>query len=586
MLAPNEAATVTRPIQEQLAQVLHGQDNWVENIDLVFRLMRLALATEDWESFKVLFEQTERLWTSVETLRASVGSLYHRGRQLTSPDGWVWLRNYLHERRLEAIASSLRPTSKAAFSRWLDEGLMLGTKRVGRRRIAEAARALAASDLRARDREDDRFVDNDDDTSDPTWMRRLLASDTALVDRLNSISEFVTRCNELGDKPWAIAPARLFLATRPPSYADVARRWLHNVEGTGFRKDSFSSLLDTVNALRGTHYEDPIGRYRDPRTVSFLGYQGDPENPRPRLILGNLVLPDKYWAGASKRVAGSTQGRPVLSWPRLRDLARLLGRASRVAARHGPDGRPPAALLVLPELAIPRAWLRTLITYVTRSAHIGVVTGVEYLHHTKDPCVWNQVYCVLPGRHSAVAVWAWTKRLPSREEAERLGQQHPPLSFAPQKSSRTYERTVVESPYGVFSVLICSELIEAHRVADLVGRVELVVVPSWNTDTFSYDHLIQSAGLELNCFIGIANNGLYSDCRVWAPRAKPFERDLCRLIERDLDDTVSVDLPLDELRAFRDAALRKGRSSRRAYTPLWRPLPPYWPPTPLESANG
>ena len=131
---------------------------------------------------------------------------------------------------------------------------------------------------------------------------------------------------------------------------------------------------------------------------------------------------------------------------------------------------------------------------------------------------------------------------------------------------------VVESPYGRVSVLICSELLEARRLADLVGRVEVVVVPSWNRDTASYDHLVQTAGMHLNSFVAIANNGHYSDCRVWAPMKSRWKRDLCRLIERDVDGTIAVILPLASLRAWR----RQTDDSASAGETDWRPLPPDW----------
>ena len=124
-------------------------------------------------------------------------------------------------------------------------------------------------------------------------------------------------------------------------------------------------------------------------------------------------------------------------------------------------------------------------------------------------------------------------------------------------------------------------MIEAARISDLVGRVELVAVPSWNQDTASYDHLIQSAGVQLNAIIAVANNGEFSDCRAWAPMTDRWRRDLCRLIERDEDDIVFADIPLASLRAFRRTALsglrRATAVGRTEERPEWRPLPPYWP---------
>ena len=129
--------------------------------------------------------------------------------------------------------------------------------------------------------------------------------------------------------------------------------------------------------------------------------------------------------------------------------------------------------------------------------------------------------------------------------------------------------------------------------------MDVVLCPAWNPDTSSYDHLIQSAGFQLHAIIAIANNGHYSDCRAWAPRAERWERDLCRLIERDVDDVVHIDIPLASLVAFHEgskqakdtyARLREAldrrdiRAARDALKLLidalpgaWRPLPPEWP---------
>ena len=137
---------------------------------------------------------------------------------------------------------------------------------------------------------------------------------------------------------------------------------------------------------------------------------------------------------------------------------------------------------------------------------------------------------------------------------------------------RHIRRAVLETMYGRMSVLICSEMIEARRVADLLGRVEIVAVPAWNPDTASYSHLIQSVGFQLNAVVAIANNGVYSDCRVWGPREERWERDMCRLIERGVDDVLAVDVNLGSLREFRRAAGGQGAKGLG-----WRPLPPDWP---------
>lgn len=432
--------------------------------------------------------------------------------------------------------------------------------------LRRRAEQLAAADLRARDREDGAQPGTRTAPMDRNWLREDVKADPELSARFAVIDQFLKRCKELDDRPWLIPAARLFLCTRPPSYFDIARRWLYRVEKDGFAADVFKRLLEVVNAVRGTDYRDPVGHVVDLRTVEMDSFReparsiGSSSPHDPRIILGNLPVSSRAWAAAATRTARQPYNNPLLTKARLLGVATVLEKAACVAL-----GRVPS-VLVLPELSLPRSWFRAVSNHVVRLQRFGLVTGLEYLHDPNHLHVHNQVFAVLPGRFASAATWPWTKRLSAREEGLQLAKLNPAVSFAP-ASSRSPPRTVVKSPLGSFSVLICSELIEARRVSDLLGRVELVLCPAWNTDTSSYDHLIQSVGFQLHAFVAIANNGHYSDCRAWAPRSERWERDLCRLIERDVEDVVHVDIPLADLVAFHN-----GQEDSE-----WRPLPPDWP---------
>jgi hypothetical protein len=165
--------------------------------------------------------------------------------------------------------------------------------------------------------------------------------------------------------------------------------------------------------------------------------------------------------------------------------------------------------------------------------------------------------------------------MPAREEARQLASLPIPVRFPP---PGTQPRVSVRSPWGRLSVLICSELIESRRVADLLGRAEVILCPSWNPDTSSYDHLIQSTGLQLHAIIAIANNGHYSDCRIWAPLRTRWKRDICRLIERDVNEIVYAYIPLGSLERFHSPGAQDSQD--------WRPLPPDWPPENDSNESG
>ena len=359
----------------------------------------------------------------------------------------------------------------------------------------------------------------------------------------------------------------------------MARRWLNQAGSSGFRFDAFDELLRIVNAIRGTEYQDPVGsvtkgdglEVRIPPVADLLG-----ENLEPRVILGDLALKEVYWKGAATWTSDSETGAPVLSRERLDGLVEVLARASKIAKRKDEQGRRRANLLVLPELAVPRDWFRSLARHVVETGEFGLITGLEYLHDKNNRHVRNEVAAISPGRNDRPLPSDGPNRSLPAKNARRLFEQKQALAFPPLPFER---RLVVKSVYGLISVLICSEVLEAKQIADLLGRVEVLLMPSWNKDTAAYDHAIQTAGTVLHCFVAIANNGAYSDSRAWAPLAVRWRRDLCRLIERGSDSVVWVDLPLASLRSFHSDPLSTPlRGSDKDEPPSeWRPLPPEWP---------
>ncbi|MET4617984.1 hypothetical protein ABIA71_003587 [Stenotrophomonas sp. 2619] len=600
MINHAEAKKMVRECLERVVRVLDSENDWVDDLDVALRLLKLAIITGDWVSAIDLRSRLDRVWGTTEALRASAGTLYYRNQRLDpirrSP--WIWLRNYLHERRLEAICACL-PIGMHAdeIDSSFPGGVRVRTHKIGATTLRRRSELLALTDLRTRDREEDGSLLCAASEGRMNELRRSLRRDPELALRLSSIDEFIERCRRLGDPAWNMPAARLFLCTRPPSYFDVAHRWLYQVEDNGFDSSIFEKLIDVVNAVRGTSYGDPVGRVLDTNTIAIEGKQAAKpiddsyHNNDPRIILGNLVVKNEWWEGAATRVSGSSAGRPSLTWPRLRGLADVLEKAERASRKNSSE------MLVLPELSIPRQWFRTVSNHVVKLGRFGLVTGLEYLHSPTTNQVANQAFAVLPGPLMSVATWPWTKRMPAREEARSLSKMPIPLSFSP-PAGNPPPRTVIHSNWGTFSVLICSELIEARLTADLLGRADVVLCPAWNPDTASYDHLIQSVGFQLHAIIAISNNGHYSDCRAWAPRTERWERDLCRLIERDVDDIVYVDIPIASLQAFhggdkqatdRFGKLRKALMARKyadakrelerltdGLPSVWRPLPPDW----------
>ena len=354
VLLDNESASqLAKRALGETVRFLTGDDDWVENVDVALRMLQLGIRTGDWEGTDDLIKYMDNLWSDTVRLRVATGQLFHRERQIRNRSAAIWLRNYLHAKRVEAICSVIRPGHSTYRPDWLRQGIVNRTRRVRWRALLRRARLLAATDLRAFDREDDAFGQNKDDLrpDDNDFGK----SDLHLRQRLTLVRKFVQICEKLGDQPWIVSPPKLFLCTRPPSYFDVARRILYRAE-VGFHPNLFVELLDVVNAIRGTKYADPVGEVVDEYTVKIPGGSVFDENALedPQLILGNLVVADECYNRAAARKSGSTSGNPVLTTKRLRDVREILSGAAEMAQRHQPS----PSLLVLPELSLPRAWFR------------------------------------------------------------------------------------------------------------------------------------------------------------------------------------------------------------------------------------
>lgn len=196
--------------------------------------------------------------------------------------------------------------------------------------------------------------------------------------------------------------------------------------------------------------------------------------------------------------------------------------------------------------------------------------------------MFNQAFGIFPCGASSVAVVPWTKRNPAQVERVELQKLNVRLA-----TSSLHSRTAVWTRYGRLAVLICSELLEPQALSGLLTRVELVTIPSWNMDTQSYDHMLKSGGLLVHAYMAVANNGSYSDCRIWAPFKSPsWGRDVCRLIQRGSDEVVWEDLSVEHLREFHEGIGFLETSRSRPPNLEWRPLPPSWEHGPTSDRGG
>jgi len=214
--------------------------------------------------------------------------------------------------------------------------------------------------------------------------------------------------------------------------------------------------------------------------------------------------------------------------------------------------RPKPQYVVFPELAIPRAWARTIAHHFLKE-RISLIVGVEYKHLEvgKNAYVINESRLYLTDNrlgYPSHCVLTQRKGLPAHHERDELRARFG-ISLAPIEPATRIKR--VYRHFGFcFGVLVCSELTDIAYREQFRGNVDNLFVLSWNQDLESFASLVEASALDVHAFITLVNNREFGDSRVRAPSKKPWRRDVVR-VKGGMDDYfVVAEIDVGALREF------------------------------------
>lgn len=570
LLDNGERITLLRDRLRHLSRVAKDPVAWTELTTAVYGMLMLCLvAGAEVEASRI----THDLLDSWARVTPSKTTLLWNDLPMRNQRAYRLLLVSLKQQLIDSIYRSGRP--ELPWTAQLCDAVYAG----GGRGFGQVARRIAVADLAyLRPQLDSRARENVwNAISIPKAVQRCAQMlPAALRDNIQRALRILAPDFYPAD---GVKLAAVYLMTRPPEYHDVALDCVKE----GIPPDRVHSV---VNALRGTRYSDSGARpalhhqgsdelgvdavitdfekwqnsMRSPRTAErilaliFKVGAGDPL-PDPLFIVGNVPTDEKY-AGLA------AQGSPSLTAERFERISHVFDDAIERRRRHrGP------ALLVLPELAVPRSLAPLLVSRAVRN-DLGLLMGLEYLQVGNK--LVNEALLVAPTTVGRVAPFSWSKRFPADIEGIELHRMKTSIVAAPWTGGR---RLVVRTPYGDITTLICSELLEPQLMSQVFGRANVVLVPAWNKDVASFEHLARASALRLHAFVCVANNATYSDCRIVGPHKERWAQDVARLVERDASTCVSAVLPLSLLIDFHTEA-RKNGPHTCADNKFWKPIPP------------
>jgi len=552
LLHPDEAAGWCRNQLSTLVNIATDAEHWIKYLEYSFRALGVCVAAGDIETAQRV---VLRLRTHLSGLATGRLYLVWNGSIVKEPRAAQLLRFWFERRLSEEFcasvplgllrtAESFSNFAKAVIGELWDEEMGVPVDKA-----RDWIQSLFRADLRRLDREADTnrttwipFLP----TSDLSRWQTILETDPVTSGRVSRIRDFLVAAFETGDVTYAgMNSADVLLMTKPPSQFDISYRWARAGR-------SVSSLIPTTNAIRGTNYPDDLVMQIDDHTVDISPSVSTDVSPVV-VMLGNLPSQEAWLIPAAN-------GRPVESRERLNNVARIVNRAVNRRAHTGEN-----IVLLLPELSLPRRWFRRL-AELAISREINLVAGLEY-GRTLSSSVVNEavgVFSVWP-RDGVVCVWPKTK--PARIEHKMLLEAKISFEF-----HAVQPPLVVKAAFGAISTLICSELLDIELRAALLGRIDLLLVPCWNPDTATFEHELKTSAYDLHCYGVLANNGLYSDCRVQVPAKERFERDVCRLILPGVSESIAVRIDVSQLRQFQMKSLANPKLDLKKEQ--FMPLPP------------
>lgn len=250
-----------------------------------------------------------------------------------------------------------------------------------------------------------------------------------------------------------------------------------------------------------------------------------------KVAIANFKILDEYWEQSIK----NEPNRGIKRYNQLQEIVNS-------AIKTSPD------YLVLPELAIPSDWAHKLSKKLLQH-RISLITGVEYIHDGAK--LHNPVKMFLISDdlgYPYTKAFRQDKSEPAHEEANTIRNKcgytvEPHLFFE--------EKKIYRHGDFFFSVLICNEFTDIGNRAKLRGNIDALFVVEWNKDIKSFNTYVESASLDIHCYVIQANNGQYGDSRIRAPYKEDYRRDIVRITGQGGHDILIVgEININELRKF------------------------------------
>ncbi|MBB4826390.1 hypothetical protein HNO89_003650 [Sporosarcina luteola] len=206
-----------------------------------------------------------------------------------------------------------------------------------------------------------------------------------------------------------------------------------------------------------------------------------------------------------------------------------------------------ADFLVLPEITVPKQYLKTHIPAICNEHNLMIIGGVEFYHKyttNNKKFIQNEAFIAVPGAEKSsgirerAMVWRTPKVYPAQSEEDTIKKTG--YHFSPGNKLYLFK----SKEFGNWAVLICVDYLNLPIHQILQKRIQTLFVVAFNPDINYYYSISDSLHRILYCNIIVCNVADYGGSHVYTPYRKVFLREVMKLHGNKVETAVTVTLPL------------------------------------------
>ena len=238
-------------------------------------------------------------------------------------------------------------------------------------------------------------------------------------------------------------------------------------------------------------------------------------------------------------------------------------------------------LLILPELAVHPADIRTCLIPFARAHRTIILAGLTYQKPFANQPLINSALWIIPELSDAYGLQARIFRqgkqylAPYEEEKFNVCGSESLRGFRPCQWLIGYPWAQTDQAEPVWmTASICYDATDLRLAGDLRNQSDIFVIPAFNQDVKTFDNMALALHYHMYQLVIVANNGEYGGSSAYWPKGGEVNRQIFHLHGQPQASIAFLDI--ENIREFKNRP-RMNKRGRNKFGSVWKHPPAGWP---------